>query len=66
MSQLLTKRQTLFIFICCFTSGFYILSLFAERWLRHVDRLPVDLRPRETIFGMSSSPPGPGDLASHC
>lgn len=43
--------QTLFIFICCFTAGFYMLSLFAERWLRHVDRLPVDLRVREKIFG---------------
>jgi hypothetical protein len=26
------------------------MSLFAERWLRHVDRLPVDLRKREKIF----------------
>jgi hypothetical protein len=46
--------KTFFIIMCCFTSGFYILSLFAERWLRHVDRLPVDIRKREKIFGTSS------------
>lgn len=28
----------------------YIMSLFAERWLRHIDRLPTDLRKREKIF----------------
>ena len=28
----------------------YILTLFAERWLRHVDRLPTDIRKREKIF----------------
>ncbi len=44
-------RQTLFIIICCVTSGFYITSLLAERWLRHVDRLPMDLRSREKTFG---------------
>lgn len=43
-------HKTLFICICCVTAGFYILSLFSERWLRHVDRLPVDLRTREKIF----------------
>jgi len=44
-------KQSFFIPMCCCTSGFYILSLFAERWLRHVDRLPVDIRKREKIFG---------------
>ncbi len=28
----------------------YILSLFSERWLRHVDRIPGDHRKREKIF----------------
>lgn len=28
----------------------YIMSLFSERWLRHVDRLPTDIRKREKIF----------------
>ncbi|WWC88108.1 uncharacterized protein L201_003012 [Kwoniella dendrophila CBS 6074] len=42
--------QKLFIGICACVAGFYILSLFAERWLRHIDRLPTDLRKRETIF----------------
>lgn len=43
-------HKTLFIIICCITSAFYILSLFAERWLRHVDRLPTDVRRREKVF----------------
>lgn len=29
---------------------FFLLSLFAERWLRHVDRLPTDIRKRERVF----------------
>ncbi|KAK1927747.1 Frag1/DRAM/Sfk1 family-domain-containing protein [Papiliotrema laurentii] len=43
-------HKTLFIVICSVTAGCYVLSLFAERWLRHIDRLPVDLRIREKIF----------------
>ncbi|EIW72868.1 hypothetical protein TREMEDRAFT_25124 [Tremella mesenterica DSM 1558] len=43
-------HKTLFICICCVTSAFYISSLFAERWLRHEDRLPTDLRTREKVF----------------
>lgn len=50
----LLTPQTLFIVICSVTAGCYVLSLFAERWLRHIDRLPVDLRIREKIFGESS------------
>ncbi|CDZ96879.1 Frag1/DRAM/Sfk1 [Phaffia rhodozyma] len=32
--------QKLFIGICVVTAALYVLSLFAERWLRHVDRIP--------------------------
>ncbi|WRT65918.1 uncharacterized protein IL334_002869 [Kwoniella shivajii] len=50
ISDVGANHQTLFIFICAFVAGFYILSLFAERWLRHVDRLPTDLRKREKVY----------------
>ncbi|WWC60534.1 uncharacterized protein I303_103108 [Kwoniella dejecticola CBS 10117] len=50
ISDVGATHQKTFIGICCVTAGFYILSLFAERWLRHVDRLPTDLRKREKIF----------------
>ncbi|ORY24888.1 Frag1/DRAM/Sfk1 family-domain-containing protein [Naematelia encephala] len=43
-------HKLLFIIMSSVTVGFYISSLFAERWLRHVDRLPVDLRLREKVF----------------
>ncbi|RSH92713.1 hypothetical protein EHS25_008159 [Saitozyma podzolica] len=43
-------HQTLFICFSAVTSAFYITALFAERWLRHVDRLPTDLRVREKVF----------------
>jgi hypothetical protein len=51
ISDVGAAHKTLFICICCITSAFYISSLFAERWLRHVDRLPTDLRRREKVFG---------------
>ncbi|OCF32767.1 hypothetical protein I317_03728 [Kwoniella heveanensis CBS 569] len=50
ISDVGATHQTLFIVICSCVAGFYILSLFAERWLRHVDRLPTDLRRREKVF----------------
>ncbi|WVQ85367.1 hypothetical protein IAT38_007532 [Cryptococcus sp. DSM 104549] len=50
VSDVGATHQTLFICICACVSGFYILSLFAERWLRHIDRLPTDLRRREHVF----------------
>lgn len=43
-------HKKVFIGIAATTSGLYIMSLFAERWLRHIDRLPTDLRRREKIF----------------
>ncbi|WWD18139.1 hypothetical protein CI109_102588 [Kwoniella shandongensis] len=50
ISDVGATHQTLFICICVITAAFYVLTLFAERWLRHVDRLPTDLRKREKIF----------------
>ncbi|GHJ88178.1 hypothetical protein NliqN6_4580 [Naganishia liquefaciens] len=50
ISDVGARYKTLFIIICSCTSAFYILTLFAERWLRHVDRLPSDVRRREQIF----------------
>ena len=46
----------LFECISCVTAGSYILALFAERWLRHVDRLTTGLRRRESVFGQSLYP----------
>jgi len=50
ISDIGATYKTLFIIICCITASLYILSLFAERWLRHVDRLPVALRFREKVY----------------
>jgi hypothetical protein len=47
---LTAANHTLFICITVLTAVFYILSLFAERWLRHMDRLPEDVRRREQIL----------------
>lgn len=50
-----TRRihQHLFIAICVVTSTLYVLSLLAERWLRHCDRLPShgERRRREVVYG---------------
>jgi len=43
-------HKKVFIGISCTTAGLYIMSLFAERWLRHIDRIPTDLRKREKVF----------------
>ncbi|KAL7423744.1 hypothetical protein Q5752_001326 [Cryptotrichosporon argae] len=50
ISDVGAANQTLFICICSVTAAFYILSLLAERWLRHIDRLPTDIRVREKVF----------------
>ncbi|KAL7411454.1 Frag1/DRAM/Sfk1 family-domain-containing protein [Mrakia frigida] len=45
-------HQKLFIGICVVTAILYILALFAERWLRHSDRLPAhgSRNRREVIY----------------
>ncbi|KAE8540143.1 hypothetical protein D1P53_004081 [Cryptococcus gattii VGV] len=50
ISNVGATHQALFIAICCTVAAFYIASMFAERWLRHVDRLPTNIRRRELIF----------------
>ena len=47
-------NKTLFIVICCVTGGLYVLSLFAERWLRHIDRLPITTRVLTKTLGKCS------------
>lgn len=50
ISDVGADHHKLFIGICASVAGLYILSLWAERWLRHVDRLPVEKRRREKVF----------------
>lgn len=47
---LTAANHTLFICITVLTAVFYVLSLWAERWLRHMDRLPEDVRKRERVL----------------
>lgn len=47
VSDVGADNHKLFIAITAVTAAFYILSLWAERWLRHLDRLPADVRRRE-------------------
>jgi len=47
ISTLGAYRQWLFILGCSLTAAFYVLTLFFERWLRHVDRIPGTVRSRE-------------------
>jgi Frag1/DRAM/Sfk1 family len=42
--------KPLFIPVCVITAASFVLSLAMERWLRHVGRLPRNLRRREKIF----------------
>ncbi|ORX35398.1 Frag1/DRAM/Sfk1 family-domain-containing protein [Kockovaella imperatae] len=50
ISDVGAAHHKLFIGICCTTAGLYVMSIIAERWLRHVDRLPADKRKRERVF----------------
>jgi len=50
ISDVGADHHKLFMGICITTAGFYVMALFAERWLRHIDRLPTDLRKREKVF----------------
>ena len=33
-----------------FTAGLFVLSLFLERWLRHVDRIPGTIRSKQRTY----------------
>lgn len=50
ISNVAGKHKNVFIPMTCITAGGYVLSLLAERWLRHQDRLPTDQRRREKVF----------------
>nr|ODN93252.1 hypothetical protein L203_00523 [Cryptococcus depauperatus CBS 7841] len=52
ISDVGAAHHTLFIVICSVVASFYTLSLLAERWLRHVKRLPINLRRRERVFSI--------------
>ncbi|TNY23866.1 Frag1/DRAM/Sfk1 family-domain-containing protein [Rhodotorula diobovata] len=47
VSNIGAAHQWLFIFLGSMTAVFYILSLLAERWLRHLRRIPGPLRKRD-------------------
>lgn len=42
--------KPLFITVCSITAISFVLSLVLERWLRHVGRLPRNMRRREEVF----------------
>ncbi|TRM70351.1 Frag1/DRAM/Sfk1 [Schizophyllum amplum] len=44
--------KPLFIVGCCFTGIGFVLSLVAERWLRHSGRLVPNMRKREKVFSI--------------
>jgi len=52
ISDVGAAHKALFIAGACVTGVFYPLTLFAERWLRHVDRLPTTKRKREKASGI--------------
>ncbi|ODN84278.1 hypothetical protein L202_00262 [Cryptococcus amylolentus CBS 6039] len=54
ISDVGATHQTLFICICACVAAFYISSLVAMRWLRHISRLPADMRRREIFFNWAA------------
>jgi len=52
ISDIGAKYKPVFIAGACVTAFFYPLTLFAERWLRHLDRLPTTKRKREKASGI--------------
>ncbi|KAF8528548.1 Frag1/DRAM/Sfk1 [Gautieria morchelliformis] len=42
--------KPLFIAVCVITASSFVLSLAIERWLRHVGRMPRDMRRRGKVF----------------
>jgi len=51
ISDVGAEHKALFIAGAAVTGFFYPLSLFAERWLRHVDKLPTTKKRREKAAG---------------
>jgi len=50
VSDMFAFSRTLVIIMSSFTAGLYILSLFLERWLRHVDRIPGTIHSKQRTF----------------
>jgi len=50
ISDVAAVHKTFFIVMNAILAFFYISTMFAERWLRGVDRIPGDLRKREEFF----------------
>ncbi|BEI86151.1 hypothetical protein CcaverHIS002_0604380 [Cutaneotrichosporon cavernicola] len=51
VSHVAGVHRTLFICITSVVAVFWWATLIAERWLRHTNRLPADMRLRERILG---------------
>ncbi|GMK54203.1 hypothetical protein CspeluHIS016_0107890 [Cutaneotrichosporon spelunceum] len=51
VSHVAGVHRTLFICITSVVAVFWWATLIAERWLRHKNRLPADVRPRERTLG---------------
>lgn len=54
ISDVGAAHKAIFIPICVVTSVFYIGALFAERALRHVDRIPGTIRRREAWWDLAA------------
>ncbi|OZJ05056.1 hypothetical protein BZG36_02098 [Bifiguratus adelaidae] len=59
ISDVGAAHKVLFVPVACVTGAFFILTLLAERYLRHIRRLPGNMRPRQrhsaivaTVFGI--------------
>lgn len=54
ISDVGATHKTFFIIFCACTAGFYILTTFAERHLRHSRRIPGSIRKKQTILDICS------------
>ena len=50
MSDTFAFSHTLVIIMSSITAGLFVLSLFLERWLRHVDRIPGTIHSKQRTF----------------
>jgi len=49
ISDVAVELPSVMISMCAITGGFFVLTLIAERWLRHAGRLHANLRRRERV-----------------
>jgi len=50
ISDVAAAHKTVFLVLNCALVFCYIASMLCERWLRHVDRIPTDVRKREWLY----------------